>query len=70
MSKFDVIKKIYKMKLVKENINEGVVSSETVMYAKMDTLEYLRDKIFTTLDEDELVEYLKTMREWFDSNIY
>jgi len=55
-------------KLVKESLDG--VPSENVINAKMKTLEYLRGNIFKSLDQDELVEYLKVMRTWFDSNIY
>ena len=58
------------MKLVKENINEGAMPSEKIQEIKAETLTYLREKIFPKLDYDELVEYLKVMRTWFDSNIY
>jgi len=55
-------------KLVKESLDG--IPSENVIAAKMKTLEYLRGKIFPDLDQDELVEYLKVMKTWFDSNIY
>ena len=55
-------------KLVKESLDG--VPSENVINAKMKTLEYLRGNIFKSLDQDELVEYLKVMRTWFGSNIY
>jgi len=58
------------MKLVKENINEGAMPSEKIQEIKAETLTYLREKIFPKLDYDELVDYLKVMRTWFDSNIY
>ena len=55
-------------KLVKESLDG--LPSENVLDKKMETLAYLRDKILPKLDQDELVEYLKVMRTWFDSNIY
>jgi len=55
-------------KLVKESLDG--IPSEKVIEAKMKTLEYLRGNILKSLDQDELVEYLHVMRNWFDSNIY
>ena len=55
-------------KLVKESLDG--MPSENVLDKKMETLAYLRDKIFPKLDQDELVEYLQVMKTWFESNIY
>jgi hypothetical protein len=55
-------------KLVKESLDG--MPSEKILEVKAETLTYLREKIFPKLDYDELVDYLKVMRTWFDSNIY
>ena len=55
-------------KLVKESLDG--IPSENVLNKKMETLGYMRDKIFPKLDQDELVEYLQVMKTWFESNIY
>jgi len=53
-------------RLVKENITQTADVQETLT----EIIAYLRSFVYPNLDQDELIEFNKGLRDWIDRNTF
>jgi len=66
------------MRIVKEKINEaypvynkaGEVQDMTIRNYFHKTIEFIREKVYAELNDDQVYELNKQLKTWFDDNVF